>query len=266
MPEYEITVVRRAALVLRALAQSGPLGVSELSRELGIGKASVFRLLHTLTQDGLVRQDVSTSRYGLGPELVVLGQAAAEGLDLSAHARPRMERLSQETGLPSYLNVAGALDVVCLKHVPSMAGINLYGEAGHTMPYHACPSGLVLLAFGPPERVEQVIERGLKRYGSQTITEPKLLLEALAAARAAGFASGADDLEDGVSSIAAPITDAAGCVVASLGLAGFSHLFTKRFELLVAAVREAASEISFSSRDGIPVLEQAGSSTDGGGR
>lgn len=266
MPEYQITVVRRAALVLRTLAQRGPLGVSELSREVGLGKASVFRLLQTLSLEGLVRQDSSTSQYSLGPELVVLGQAAVEGIDLRTHARPLMERLSKQTGLPSYLNVAGALDVVCLEHVPSLGGINLYGAAGHTMPYHACPSGLVLLAFGPPERVEHVLERGLDRYSSQTITEPKRLLEALAATREAGYASGVDDLEDGVSSIAAPIMDAADRVVASLGLAGFSHLFSKRFEELVAAVREAASAISFSSGDGTLPLAAVATATPGGGR
>jgi IclR family KDG regulon transcriptional repressor len=265
MPEYQITAVRKAVLVLRTLARRGPLGVSELSRELGLGKASVFRLLHTLSQEGLVRQNAATSQYSLGPELVVLGQAAIETIDLRTHARPLMERLSQDTGLPSYLNVAGALDVVCLEHVPSMGGINLYGAAGHTMPYHACPSGLVLLAYGPHERVEQVLAAGLARYGSQTITAPKRLLEALAATRDAGFATGVDDLEDGVSSIAAPITDPAGRVVASLGLAGFSHLFAKRFEELVGAVRETAKAISFSSGDGLPAREIAATSTAGGG-
>lgn len=266
MPEYEITVVRRAALVLRTLARRGPLGVSELSRELGLGKASVFRLLHTLSQEGLVRQDAATSQYQLGPELVILGQAAIESIDLRVHARPLMQRLSKKTGLPSYLNVAGAQDVVCLEHVPSMGGINLYGAAGHTMPYHACPSGLVLLAYGPPERVEQVCERGLDRYGSQTITETRRLLEALQATRDAGFASGIDDLEDGVSSVAAPITDAAGRVVASLGLAGFSHLFAKRFEQLVQAVRETASAISFSSGDHRLAPVDVKASTGGGGQ
>lgn len=265
MPDYEITVVRRAALVLRTLARRGPLGVSELSRELAIGKASVFRLLHTLGQEGLVRQDAATSQYHLGPELVILGQAAIESIDLRAHARPLMQRLSEQTGLPSYLNVAGASDVVCLEHVPSLGGINLYGEAGHTMPYHACPSGLVLLAYGPPERIEQVCERGLDRYGSQTITGRKQLLEALEATRQAGFASGADDLENGVSSIAAPITDAAGRVVASLGLAGFSHLFAKRFEQLVSDVRETATAISFSSGEHELAPTGVLTSTGGGG-
>jgi DNA-binding IclR family transcriptional regulator len=264
VPEYQIAAVRRAALVLRTLGQRGPLGLSELSREIGIGKASIFRLLHTLSREGLVRQDASTSQYMLGPELVVLGQAAIETMDLRTHARPLMQRLSEQTGLPSYLNVPGALDVVCLEHVPSMGGINLYGAAGHTMPYHACPSGLVLLAYGPEDRVEQVLQRGLVSYGSQTITKPARLIEALAATRDAGFASGADDLEDGVSSIAAPITDAAGGVVAALGLAGFTHLFAKRFDELVAAVRETASAISLSSGDPRPVAGSVATSTPGG--
>lgn len=245
MAEYQIDVIRRAVAVLRALAHSSEaVGVSELSRELAFGKASTFRILQTLTEEGFVRREETTKRYSLGPELVVLGQAAAEATDIRDHARPVMSRLSSETGLPTYLNVAGAREVVCLEHVPSMGGINLYGAAGHTMPYHACPSGLVLLAFGPDERFERVTEGTLVRYARRTIIDPAKLARALAVVRKQGYATGVDDLEDGVTSVAAPIVGPSGDVVASLGLAGFTHLFHQRIEGLVEAVRGAADELS----------------------
>src|SRR5205085_7233467 len=115
----------------------------------------------------------------LGPELVVLGQAATEAVDFRREARPVMSRLSEHTGLPSYLNVPGTNEVVCLEHVPSMSGINLYGRAGHTMPYHACPSGLVLLAYGPAELLQRVLTQGLARYGRKTIVSGRALRAAL---------------------------------------------------------------------------------------
>lgn len=249
MATYEIDAVRKAVVVLRELAGvPGGLGVSDLGRRLDLGKASVFRLLHTLADQGLVRQDAETKRYLLGAELVVLGQAAAESLDLRRDARGVMETLSERSGLPAYLNVAGAREVVCLEHVSSLAGIELYGRAGHTMPYHACPSGLVLLAFGPPERVEHVIEAGLARYGRGTIVKPRPFRAALARVRAEGVAVGVDDLEDGVTSVSAPICDVSGAVVAAIGLAGFSHLFDGRLEELATHVEDAAREISIGGR------------------
>lgn len=249
MASYEIDAVRRAVRVLQALADAdGGVGVSELGRGLGIGKASVFRLLRTLTELGLVQQDSETRLYRLGPGLIPLGQAASEAIDLRSAARPAMERLTSGTGMPTYLNVPGSRDVVCLEHVRSLSQIDLYGQAGHTMPYHACPSGLVLLAFGPSDRLERALSLGLSRYGRNTIVSRRALRAALADVRSHGYAFGTDDLEDGVTSVAAPICDHHGDVVGALGLAGFSHMFESRRESLIAAVEQAAAEVSTGRR------------------
>jgi IclR family KDG regulon transcriptional repressor len=249
MPNYEIDAVRRAVRVLQGVAESeGGIGVSDLARQLELGKASVFRLLRTLDELGLVEQDSESRQFRLGPELIVLGQAASESIDLRATARPRMERLSSATGMPSYLNVPGNRDVVCLEHVPSLSRIDLYGQAGHTMPYHACPSGLVLLAFGPNERLERALSLGLSRYGRGTIVSRRALRAALEEVRLRGYAFGTDDLEDGVTSVAAPICDARGSVIGALGLAGFSHMFDGRLDSMISAVEEAAADVSTGGR------------------
>jgi IclR family transcriptional regulator, KDG regulon repressor len=253
---YGVESVRKAVRLLQALARGdGGVGVSALARELSLGKASAFRLLQTLTELGLVEQDGETRRYRLGPELVILGQAASEAVDFRRSARPVMEQLSGQAGMPSYLNVPGARDVVCLEHVPSLAGIDLYGKAGHTMPYHACPSGLVLLAFGPGERFERAASAGLQRYARNTITNQRRLRAALREVRARGYAVGVDDLEDGVTSVAAPIRDVHGAVVGALGLAGFSHLWVGRLDALAENVTRAAAEISLAGR---PARARAG--------
>jgi DNA-binding IclR family transcriptional regulator len=249
LASYEIEAVRRAVRILRRLAAAnGGVGVSELARELELGKASAFRLLRTLVELGLAEQDPETRQYQLGPELIVLGQAASEANDLRKAARLPMQRLTASSGMPSYLNVGGGREVVCLEHVPSLASIDLYGKAGHTMPYHACPSGLVLLAFGPGDRFERALAVGLRRYARNTIVSKRALRAALAGVRARGYAIGTDDLEDGVTSVAAPICDVRGNVVASLGLAGFSHLFENRLDALVEAVERTATDISTGGR------------------
>lgn len=248
MAAYEIDVIRKGVAVLRALRRAdGEAGVTDLSRAVGLGKATTFRILYTLTLEGLVKQDPETKRYRLGPELIALGRAATDAYDLRREAKPIMEHLTAETGLPSYLNVAGASEVVCLDHRASLANIDLYGQAGRTLPYHACPSGLVLLAFGPPERVEQVIGRGLQRYASGTIVDADQLRAELERVRRIGYAAAVADLEESVSSISAPIRDHRGEVTAALGLAGFTAMLDIADDL-VSRVLRAADAISAQQR------------------
>jgi IclR family KDG regulon transcriptional repressor len=255
MPAYEIDAVTKTIRVLGALAgHERGLGVSELGRSLTLDKSSVFRILATLSKHGFVQQDSETRRYRLGPQLVVIGQAAFESFDLRREARPVMKRLTQATGMPTYLNVPGTTEVVCLEHIPNMGGINLYGRAGHTMPYHACPSGYVLLAFGPPERLEQVISRGMRRYASQTIVRPTALRRVVQQVRRQGYALGIDDLDEGVTSISVPVKNARGHVIGALGLAGFSQYFEGRLDELLERTFDAAQAISRGCA--IPPLDQ----------
>lgn len=244
MPRYEVEGVQKAILLLRALARADrPLGASDLGRELGLGRSTVFRLLYTLQLDGMVRQDEETKKYRLGPDLAALGRAASDDFDLRREARPAMEKLAAAVNLPVFLNVPGAADVICLEHVASLSVVELYGRAGSTLPYHACPSGYVLLAFGPEERLEQVLAGPLTRHASAT-PDAETLRARVEEARRTGVAYGRDDLDDGVSSLAVPLFDSHGQPLASLGLAGFSVTFDDRLDELTESLRAAAAQIS----------------------
>ncbi|MDQ6522473.1 IclR family transcriptional regulator [Nocardioides sp. LHD-245] len=244
MPRYEVEGVQKAISLLRALARADrPLGASDLGRELGLGRSTVFRLLYTLQLDGMVRQDEETKKYRLGPDLAALGRAASDDFDLRREARPAMEKLAAAVNLPVFLNVPGAADVICLEHVASLNVVELYGRAGSTLPYHACPSGYVLLAFGPAERLEQVLAGPLPRHASAT-PDADALRTVVEEVRRTGVAYGRDDLDEGVSSLAVPLLDSHGHPLASLGLAGFSVAFDDRLDDLTASLRAAAAQIS----------------------
>ena len=218
--------MRRTVALLRVMAESPrDLGVSGLSKKLGIAGATAFRILYTLGLEGLVIQDNDTKRYRLGADLAALGHAAAERFDVRYEALPTMERLSSESGMSSYLNIAGSSEVVCIEHVASLGNIDLYGRVGRTMPFHACPSGFVLLAFGPPDLLTA-------------------LLGIIEGVRDRGYAYGESDLEDGVTSVSAPIRDHTGNVVAAIGLAGFSVMFSGHEQWLAEVLLDAAREIS----------------------
>lgn len=252
MPRYEIEVIHKAVSVLRVLADSETeCGASEIARRIGLGRSSTFRLLYTLQQEGMVRQDPHTRRYRLGPELSVLGRAASDQFELRREARPHMEALTAQTGLPTFLNVPGTHDVICVEHVTSLNTIELYGRVGHTLPYHACPSGYVLLAYGPSDRLDRVLASRLPTFGPNT-PHAESLLRIVADTRSRGYASARDDLEEGVSSLAVPITDPTGETIAALGIAGFSHLVDPRLDDLAAKLQATARAISASSSPPVP--------------
>lgn len=254
MPRYEVEGVQKAVGLLRALAKSDqPLGASDLGRQVGLGRSTVFRLLYTLQLEGMVRQDESTKKYRLGPDLAALGRAASDDFDLRREARPAMERLAAAVNLPVFLNVPGASEVICIEHVASLSTVELYGRAGSTLPYHACPSGYVLLAFGPSERLEQVLEGPMPRYASRT-PDADTLRQRVLDVRQAGIAHASDDLDEGVSSLAVPVLDIHGNTIASLGLAGFSVNFDARLDELSRGLRTAASQVSEHNHLAVPGL------------
>lgn len=245
MPRYDVEGVRKAFAVLGRLAvDDGELGAADIARSLDMSRSTAFRLLVTLEGLGAVRQNRATRRYRLGPELIALGRSASQQLDLRVEARPTMAVLADSTGLPVFLNVRGTTSAICVEHVPSRESIELYGQAGLLLPYHACPSGYVLLAFGPDELLDRVLGAPLQRYASGTPTTAGELRRIVAGVRERGIAFARDDLDERVSSLAAPIFEAGNRAVAALGLAGFTVDVEPRPDELTAALLDATAEIS----------------------
>lgn len=251
MAGYEVDGVRKAFAAVRLLATSPePIGITDISRSLGISKAAAFRLMHTLCLEGVTMKDRATKTYRLGPDLAHLGHVASEDFTIRRAALPVMESLTSRLGLPTYLNVAGSRDVVCLEHVESKTKLNLYGRAGLTLPYHACPSGYVLLSWSMPDAVDRITESPMPRYAMNTPRNRDQLQTTLEETRDRGYAFGSADLEDGASSLAAPIYGASGSVVASLGIAGWSVMVDERREQIGWTLMDAAAEIAEAARSG----------------
>jgi len=246
MAAYEVEGVRKAFAALRILAASPqPLGITEISRSLGVSKATAFRLMHTLTIEGVCMKDPQTKAYRLGPDLAHLGHSAAQAFDLRREAMPVMEALTGTLGLPTFLNVAGSREVVCIEHVASLSNLDLYGRTGRTMPYHACPSGYVLLSWSDDGLLDQVADDPLERFASKTPSNRAELQRILDETRTRGYAYADSDLEEGVSSIAAPIFGPQGAAIASLGIAGFSVMIEGRRQEIASELTAAASKISW---------------------
>jgi DNA-binding IclR family transcriptional regulator len=237
--------VDRAVTVLEILSRQPWSGVSEVARELGTHKSTVFRLLATLERRGLVEQDADTQKYRLGFGIVVLAGSARKQFDLTRLARPVCEELSESTDEIVTLGVLDGDHIVNIDHVNKSTSLVTVNWEGRRTELHTTANGKVLLAFMPGTQRDQILRGGLNATTPQTITDPDELSMHLKRVRENGYALTTEELEVGLHAVAAPIRDLEGDVVASISVSGPSYRMPadRLVEVALQAV-EAANLVS----------------------
>lgn len=222
--EYVIQTVTNALRVLEAFDGREEVGVTELSKELGLHKNNVFRLLATLQEKGYVEQS-HTDRYRLGLRCLELGQSFLRGRRLLRQARPILEALSRESGEAVHLAVLDGFAVVFVDGEPSHRLMGGTVRIGMRLPAHCTAAGKVLLGCaGESVRVaydrEVVSGRKLECRTPRTLADREKLFDELRAVASRGFALDLEECEAGLCCVAAPVYDAASGVVAALSISG----------------------------------------------
>ena len=243
----QIRAVARAIAVLQAFDEAHPeLGVTELSRLTGIDKSTVYRLLATMQQGGLVAQNAANSKYHLGLGLLRLAGLAVRQLDLPRLARPHMEELAELSGETVSLSILTNNDrVMNIDGIASPHMVRNVGWQGREMALHATSGGKVFLAFMDPARVEGIMAKKLEGYTQRTITDPGDLQNELLIIQHEGYAMAEEELEQGLSAVAAPIRNHDGDVIAIISLSGPSfRLPRQRLKGLGRATKQTTDAIS----------------------
>lgn len=247
MSDATLTTVRNAARLLKEfLSREDELGVSELARRLGLGKSAVHRLLTTLQAEGLVQQGPRTDGYRLGIVMFELGEAARVNLDLHVAAHSTLAHLREQTGETSQVSVADGDDIVVVDRMEGMHSLRLFTEAGRRVPMYCTASGKVMLASQTePDRTAYLNRIELRPLTAHTITDKARLLAALRLVRARGWAESMNERELGVASVAAPIRDTSGAVIAAVSVGApitrFRGVPRKR---MMQAVVDAGEQVS----------------------
>jgi len=242
-----LSTVQNAARVLKAfLGQAGQLGPSELSRRLGLGKSTVHRLLTTLAAEGLIEQDPRTGGYRLGIVMFELGQAVRVHMDLHAAVGPVLGELRAQTGESSQVGVLDGHEVVYVDRMESAHSLRLFTETGRRVPVHCTSSGKVLLAYLPEARRQVVLRAApFTALTPHTITDRSQFAAELERVRRRGWAEAVNEREIGVASIAAPMRDVSGEVIAAISigvpLARCSVMALRRLAPVIMEAAEAAS-------------------------
>lgn len=242
-----IASVERAMDVLLLFGRTTrpDLGVTEIATELDLTKAAVHRILTALRSRELIALDPTTRRYSLGHAAIALGRAYMARTDLRAMAGPELRRLSAETEETATLSVRRGDTRLYVEQAVPAQELRMEVSLGIPYPLHAGSSSKAILAFLREEEVAVYLERHkLDALTARTITEPGKLLAELASVRRRGYATSLGERQDGAASIAAPIFDHDGLVIAAISVSGPGSRFKPRMQEAVKPLLEAAARLS----------------------
>jgi IclR family acetate operon transcriptional repressor len=207
---------RAAQLLTLVLDSDGPVGVSDLAQAAELPKSTASRLVSSLERHGLVSRNGARGKVAPGPTILRYAHRGVIDRNIVELAQESLEALGEASGETVNLAVTGSRWVEHLAQVDSRHFLGAGQWVGREVGYHHTAVGKVLVAFGAAELPDGPLRRTTRR----TITDRDAFALELGRVRRDGFATAIDELEDGLTAIAAPVPGPTGDVVAALSITG----------------------------------------------
>jgi IclR family acetate operon transcriptional repressor len=243
--ENTVQSLDRALSILKVVAGSRGLTLTELAQESGQSTPTVYRVLTTLATHGFVETEEPSQVWHIGAGAFRVGSEFLRRTRLAERSRQPMDRLMRATGETANLGIERSNQVLFLGQVETPQTIRAFFAPGTLSPMHSSGIGKAMMAWYPPARVQAIVAGGLDRYTDRTITTPDRLLADLERTRAQGFALDDQERTDGMRCVAAPIFNTYGEAVAGLSVSGPAFRLPRAAAIeLGAMVRAAANEVT----------------------
>jgi IclR family acetate operon transcriptional repressor len=239
----------RGLAILEAVAASPqPVPLKQLTDLIGIDRSSVFRLANTLRQRRFLANPQGSKDYILGPTAWRLSRRYGRNL-LGTFFHHHLQELTATLGETSHFAVRDGIQVLFIDHqIPAGQVVSVAGQTGEFGPLHCTAHGKALLADHDLSALRELLGRGaLQPYTRTTIKSMTRLARACAQARTDGFALDDGEYLEEVRCLAAPIRDAQGEIIASVGIsAPVTRLTGRGITRAAADVVKAARAINAS--------------------
>jgi DNA-binding IclR family transcriptional regulator len=246
---YNVPALERGLRILCEFSRENrTLSAPELARRFQLPRSTVFRLLTTLENMGFIERTEGGREYRLGLAVLRLGFEYLASLELTELGTPLLNRLSDEIRYPCNLVVRDGRSIVYVAKVspPTTTPFVSSVTVGTRLPAHATVLGRVALEDLTLEQLHALYPEGeLKAFSDSTPKTVEALYEMVQADRARGYALGEGFYESNISSIAAPVRDHSGHIVAALGTTiTAAHIESARMGEMVQRVRTTADALS----------------------
>jgi IclR family pca regulon transcriptional regulator len=268
-PTQSLQSLERGIAVIQLFSHTHPaLTLSEVAQMTGLTRATARRILLTLQKLGHMRQEGRL--FFLTPRVLSLGWAYLASLSLEDVALPLMQELASKTGESCSATTLDLPDIVYVARVPTSRIMSVTLGIGSRLPAHATSMGRVLLTQLTPEELDAYLTGPeIHALTPRTVTDPVQLRAIVEEVRANGWAYVDQELEMGLHSVAAPVTDGEGRAVAALNVSGAvarttpDDLRGRFLPDLLATAREISLSLVRSGADG---LRRGAADTRAGGR
>lgn len=195
------------------------LSAPEIAQELSLSRTTVFRLLHTLCAAGYMRKEGDERHYTPGPALLGSGFSYLASLDFVEVAQPVLQKLRDESGLSAHLAIRDGSEIVYVARYAAKTTVRSSVTIGTRFPVHATIMGRMMLLDASDDELDALFAgKNLPQYSEQTPGTLEELRLLLASDRKRGYAASQSFFERGVSSVAAPVRDAGGTIIAAVNV------------------------------------------------
>jgi IclR family transcriptional regulator, pca regulon regulatory protein len=229
--KYSANSLVRGLEIIKLFNEEQPsLSLSEIAKKLGVSRTVPYRLLFTLQNMGYLSQDEHTKHYKLTPKVLELGFSYLNSLKFPEIAQPYMETLRDEISASCHLSILDGLEVVYVGSAPirGVSAVNV--NIGLRLPAHATANGKLLLAFQSKERLMQMFQMSnLTSYTDKTLTIPSEFQQQLDTIKQNGYSITSGEFHPGIRSVAAPIFDRSGEVLAALNVVATESAYQDDF-------------------------------------
>jgi len=241
-----INSLARGLMILDLIHEHGSIGVTELSRLLGVNKSSAYRLLKTLEDNGYVEQVAEGGKYTLGLKLCKFRERVLDAYEIRTIARPYLEELTRLTGEAAGLSVRKGDEFYLIDCCSSPQYLGVILQVGDREEFYCTAHGKAMFASIPEAEQRRILDGGARvKHTSHTLCDSEELLADARANKSRGFAVDDEETTLGMRCVAAVVYDFSGAPVAAIGISGPVDRVTRdKLPFFADTVRQIADKIS----------------------